>query len=206
MSGQLDDLSNSLFNGFVPAGWKVKAPQTLKQLVNWIDHFLHRHKQYNDWEQVEEPKVMWLSGLHTPESYLTALVQSACRAKGWPLDKSIMYTVVTKERNPAAIKKKLDFGCYIQGLYLEGARWNAEREVLDYQKPKELIEEMPLLQIIPVEANKLKLRNTIATPVYVTQDRRNAMGKGGVFDADLKTDRHNSHWILQGVALVLNTD
>jgi len=77
---------------------------------------------------------------------------------------------------------------------------------LEYQKPKELIEELPLIQIIPVEANKLKLRNTIATPVYVTQDRRNGMGRGGVFDADLKTDRHNSHWILQGVALVLNTD
>jgi len=171
-----------------------------------MEHFLRRHKQYYDWDQGEEPKVMWLSGLHTPESYLTALVQTACRAKGWPLDKSIMYTVVTKERNAAAIKKKLDYGCYLQGLYLEGARWNGERDCLDYQKPKELIEEMPLLQIIPVEANKLKLRNTIATPVYVTQDRRNAMGRGGVFDADLKTDRHNSHWILQGVALVLNTD
>jgi len=104
------------------------------------------------------------------------------------------------------IKKKLDFGCYIQGLYLEGARWNEERQCLDYQKPKELIEELPLIQIIPVEANKLKLRSTISTPVYVTQDRRNSMGKGGVFDADLKTDRHISHWILQGVALVLNTD
>jgi len=171
-----------------------------------MDHFLRRHKQYKDWDEIEEPKVMWLSGLHTPESYLTALVQAACRAKGWPLDKSIMYTVVTKEKNASAIKKKLDFGCYIQGLYLEGARWNSERECLDYQKPKELIEEMPLIQIIPVEANKLKLRNTISTPVYVTQDRRNSMGKGGVFDADLKTDRHNSHWILQGVALVLNTD
>lgn len=202
----MDDLSNSLFNGFVPQGWKDKAPQTLKQLVNWMEHFLHRHKQYKDWDEIEEPKVMWLSGLHTPESYLTALVQTACRAKGWPLDKSIMYTVVTRERNTANIKKKLDFGCYIQGLYLEGARWNEDRQCLDYQKPKELIEELPLIQIIPVEANKLKLRSTISTPVYVTQDRRNSMGRGGVFDADLKTDRHISHWILQGVALVLNTD
>lgn len=89
---------------------------------------------------------------------------------------------------------------------MEGARWNAERECLDLQRPKELIEEMPLIQIIPVEANKLKLRNTIKTPVYVTQDRKNAMGQGGVFEADIKTDRHNSHWILQGVAMVLNTD
>jgi len=32
------------------------------------------------------------------------------------------------------------------------------------------------------------------------------MGTGLVFEADLKTDKHVSHWILQGVALVLNTD
>lgn len=206
MSQQLDDLAGALFNGFVPADWKIKAPQTLKQLVNWMDHFMRRYKQYKDWDEVEEPKVMWLSGLHTPASYLTALVQAACRAKGWPLDKSIMYTIVTKERNAANIKKKLDYGCYVQGIFLEGASWNIEKDYLEYQRPKELIEEMPLIQIIPVEANKLKLRNTIKTPVYVTQDRKNSMGVGGVFEADIKTDRHTSHWILQGVALVLNTD
>ena len=69
---------------------------------------------------------MWLSGLHIPESYLTALVQTTCRLKNWALDKSTLYTVVTKMKSPAEIKKRLDFGCYIQGLYLEGARWNIE--------------------------------------------------------------------------------
>lgn len=92
------------------------------------------------------------------------------------------------------------------GIYIEGARWNTERSVLDYQIPKQLVEEMPLIQIIPVEANKLKLRGTIRTPVYTTQARRNAMGVGMVFEADLKTDKHVSHWVLQGVACVLNTD
>jgi dynein heavy chain len=42
--------------------------------------------------------------------------------------------------------------------------------------------------------------------VYVTQARRNAMGVGLVFEADLSTSEHPSHWVLQGVALVLNTD
>jgi len=37
---------------------------------------------------------------------------------------------------------------------------------------------MPLIQIIPIEANKLKLKDSIKTPVYVTQARRNAGGKG----------------------------
>lgn len=46
-----------------------------------------------------EPKVMWLSGLHIPESYLTALVQAACRKNGWPLDLSTLYTQVTEYRS-----------------------------------------------------------------------------------------------------------
>lgn len=32
------------------------------------------------------------------------------------------------------------------------------------------------------------------------------MGVGQVFEADLKTKRHVSHWILQGVAMMLNID
>ena len=206
MSADLEEMANQIFNGFVPSKWTTLAPKTLKNLVNWMEHFERRDRQYKDWYQVEEPKVIWLSGLHIPESYLTALVQTTCRAKNWPLDKSTLYTEVTKERNPANVKTRLAFGTYIQGLYLEGARWNIDSGVLDYQNPKELIIEMPLIQIIPIEANRLKLRGTIKTPVYVTQNRKDSMGVGLVFEADLRTEKHNSHWILQGVALVLNTD
>lgn len=109
-------------------------------------------------------------------------------------------------RTPDEVKTKLEHGCYIDGIYIEGAKWDIERSTLDYQDPKELVIEMPLIQIIPVEANKLKLRGTLKTPVYMTQARRNSMGEGLVFDADLKSDRHPSHWILQGVGAVLNTD
>ena len=85
----------------------------MKNLVNWIEHFERRDRQYKDWYQVEEPRVIWLSGLHIPESYLTALVQTTCRAKNWPLDKSTLYTEVTKERNPTNIKNRLAYGTYI---------------------------------------------------------------------------------------------
>ena len=52
----------------------------------------------------------------------------------------------------------------------------------------------------------LYLQNTLRTPVYTTSDRRNAMGVGLVFQADLATAEHISHWVLQGVCLLLNTD
>jgi dynein heavy chain len=57
-----------------------------------------------------------------------------------------------------------------------------------------------------VEASRVKVAGTFKAPVYVTQARRNAMGVGLVFEADLATDMHASHWVLQGVAVVLNID
>lgn len=46
---------------------------------------------------------------------------------------------------------------------------------------------MPIIQIIPAEASKLKIKDNLKTPVYVTQNRKNAMGVGQVFVADLKS-------------------
>ena len=206
MSSDLDELLNSLYNGFLPPGWTRLAPQTLKGLSNWISHFERRFKQYDEWVKNGEPIVMWLSGLHIPESYLTALVQTTCRAKGWALDKSTLYTIVTNIKKPSEIKERLQFGCYISGLYLEGAKWDIQKNCLARQDPKELVIEMPVLRIVPIEANKLKLKGTLNTPVYVTQNRRNAMGVGLVFEANLNTEEHPNLWVLQGVCLILNID
>lgn len=74
MSAELDNLANSFFNGFLPPMWAKLAPQTEKKLTGWISHFERRLAQYRSWVDVEEPKVIWLSGLHIPESYLTALI------------------------------------------------------------------------------------------------------------------------------------
>ena len=75
MSDELDSLGDSLFNGFLPSMWRRLAPDTQKPLGSWMGHFTRRHQQYESWINTGEPAVMWLSGLHIPESYLTALVQ-----------------------------------------------------------------------------------------------------------------------------------
>ena len=47
---------------------------------------------------------------------------------------------------------------------------------------------------------------SVLLQVYVTPLRRNAMGVGLVFTANLHTKEHLSIWVLQGAALVLNND
>ena len=204
MSNALDELSDALYTGALPPMWRRLAPETKMGLGPWIEHFLRRYAQYKAWVETGEPKVMWMAGLHVPESYLTALVQTACRANGWPLDRSTLYTVVTEFTSRDQITAKPATGCYVDGLFLEGAAWSAEEGHLVPQDPKSLIRELPILQVIPVERHKLKKQNTFSTPVYVTQDRRDSMGVGLVFEADLASAVHDSLWILQGVALVLN--
>ncbi|KAL2608324.1 hypothetical protein R1flu_026897 [Riccia fluitans] len=113
---------------------------------------------------------------------------------------------VTPFTSPSQVTEKPKHGCYVEGLYLEGAAWDEKTGMLKYQDPKHLVVELPILQLFPIEASKLKLTNTFRTPVYVTQARRNAMGVGLIFEADVATTTHPSHWVLQGVALVLNTD
>ncbi|XP_075981627.1 dynein heavy chain at 89D [Anticarsia gemmatalis] len=206
MDAVLDNVSYSLFNGQLPQVWRALAPATCKGLGGWMDHFITRTKQYTDWATIEEPVVIWLSGLHIPESYLIAHVQIACRLYTWPLDRSTQFTRVTKWLSADEIEERPVTGCYVRGLYLEGCRWDVEDGCLRRSHPKVLVTELPIMYIIPIEFHKLKLQNTLRTPVYTTSQRRNAMGVGLVFESDLWTAEHISHWILQGVCLTLNTD
>ncbi|XP_078523750.1 dynein axonemal heavy chain 10 isoform X2 [Lissotriton helveticus] len=206
MSNELDEVSRALFNGQIPNIWRKLAPDTLKTLGNWMIHFNRRFNQYTGWVNGTEPNVMWLSGLHIPESYLTALVQATCRKNGWPLDRSTLYTQVTGYKADEEVSERPGQGCFITGLYLEGADWDVENSCLIKSKPKVLVVELPILKVIPIESHRLKLQNTLKTPVYTTSMRRNAMGVGLVFEADLFTTKHSSHWVLQGVSLMLNSD
>ena len=116
------------------------------------------------------------------------------------------YTSVTKFKTKAEVDGKLEYGCYVSGLFLEGASWDEEEMMLCEQPAKVLVCALNLLQVIPVEANRLKLHGTFKTPVYVTPQRANAMQVGLVFLADLTSGIHESLWSLQGVCLTLNTD
>lgn len=204
MSNALDELANALFNGQLPGMWRKLAPDTLKKLGDWMIHFEARFAQYKSWVDVGEPKVMWLSGLHIPESYLTALVQTTCRRNRWALDRSTLYSQVTPYLSDEDVDTRPPTGCYVKGLFLEGAAWDQERMCLKAQAPKVLVYPLPILRVIPIETHKLKLQDTFRTPVYTTSNRRNAMGTGLVFEADLSTHEHESHWVLQGVCLTLN--
>ena len=44
------------------------------------------------------------------------------------------------------IKERPEHGCFVQGLFLEGAAWDHEQSCLRRQDPKVLLVELPILQ------------------------------------------------------------
>ncbi|KAF1336483.1 Dynein heavy chain, partial [Globisporangium splendens] len=186
MSDELDAVGNALYDGFLPNMWRSLSPKTEEPLGSWMEHFMLRFVQYMNWVEHGDPKVMWLSGLGIPESYLTAMVQATCRAKNWSLD-------------------QVDFVHESDKLHGCQRVLGPREKLLGATHPKKLIEELPILQVIPIEANRLKLQNTFRTPVYVTQSRYNAMGVGLIFEANLFSHEHANHWVLQGSNEISNS-
>ncbi|KOC59002.1 Dynein heavy chain 10, axonemal [Habropoda laboriosa] len=152
MGMTLKNISAALYNGMLPKEWAKLAPNTRKTLTGWMEHFEKRIQQYASWSSASEPIVLWLAGLHIPETYLAALMQMACCRNNWSLDRSLTYTAVSRFTMPEKMEEKPDQGCYVSGLYLEGARWDMEEQCLERSHPKILVEKLPILIIIPVEA------------------------------------------------------
>lgn len=98
-------------------------------------------------------------------------------------------------------------GCYITGLYLEGARWNMDKQCLTECTFHNTSEKLPILAVIPIETRLLKLpKNSITIPVYVISKRGNSINDNCVFQANLNTQLHKNFWILRGICVVMNTD
>lgn len=56
--------------------------------------------------------------------------------------------------NPNNVMEKPDDGCYVYGMFLEGARWNYNTHKLDYSLNRELYTDVPLIHMIPVANRK----------------------------------------------------
>lgn len=71
----------------------------------------------------------------------------------------------------AELTQKPDVGCYIYGLFMEGARWDREGTQLIESRPKELYTEMAVIWLIPKANRKPPTSGVYVCPIYKTITR-----------------------------------
>jgi len=200
MSDPMEKLMNALADGKVAGSWSKLAYPSLRGLGSWVMNLLQRVQQLIDWTaDLALPKVVWLSGLFNPQSFLTAVMQTTARRNDWPLDKTVVLTDVTKKQVDQIEGPSRD-GAYITGLTLEGCRWDEKAGVLEESRPKEMFCSMPVITIRAVTVDKAEMKDAYQTPVYKTERRF----REEVFTAQLKSKHGQIKWTLCGVCLFLD--
>lgn len=195
----MEELERCIFLDVVPETWSKLAYPSLMGLQAWFADLIKRLGELESWtSDFSLPSSVWLAGFFNPQSFLTAIMQQTARKNQWPLDAMCLNCEVTK-------KTKKDFtsapreGAYINGMYIEGARWDINVNSIVDSKLKELFPAMPVIYVLAVPQEKKEVKNVYECPVYKTRVR----GPTFVWTFNLKTKYKASKWALAGVCLLL---
>jgi len=201
MSEGMEGLANCLFAEKLPMWWvKLGFPST-RPLRSWRANLQERCGQLDDWiaDPLNIPKVTDIAKLFNPQSFLTAIKQLCCQTQGLELDKLQVFTDVTK-REPKQVDSHAKEGAFVQGLFLEGARWDGTSNSLEDSKPKEMAVALPVIMAKAGPISDKQDKNSYICPAYCVPIRRPYF----VFPAQLRTKAVPDKWALGGVAIILD--
>uniref|UniRef100_A0A3Q1EXH7 Uncharacterized protein n=1 Tax=Acanthochromis polyacanthus TaxID=80966 RepID=A0A3Q1EXH7_9TELE len=188
MDAELEAVAGSLMVGKVPEKWAKRSYPSLKPLGSYITDFLSRLKFLQVWYDTSKPSVFWLSGFFFTQAFLTGAIIT-CYYPSAPED-----------------------GVYINGLFLDGARWDKISGALAEQLPKVLFDLMPIIWIKPTEKKSSdQPQKLYVCPLYKTSERKGTLSTTGhstnfVISITLPINKRPQHWIKRGVALLCQLD
>lgn len=207
MNGELERVANAMFDGKVPELWAGKSYPSLKPLGSYIKDLVRRLNFFKNWIDNGAPKKFWISGFFFTQSFLTGALQNFARKYSVPIDMvGFDFEFFNESEVTDATPKPAD-GVLVDGLFLEGARWDNEKKVLGESLPKVLYSNAPVIWLKPVANGQESNYPHYVCPVYKTAARRGILSTTGhstnyVLSILLPSDKPSSTWVSRGVALL----
>lgn len=199
--------------------WSEVAYPSRKSLLSWTLDLQARLLFFKDWIENGPPSVYWISGFFFTESFLTGTLQNYARKTRLPIDTlefeiEVRSDILPSEDTNFRHVEPPEDGCYIHGLFLEGAEWDALAKVLKDPSPRELFYPMFPIWLKPVAKvmeKGVKKPLTYECPVYKTSLRTGKLLNSGsstnfVMSIKLPSKDPEKNWVKRGVALLTQLD
>jgi dynein heavy chain len=177
MSSELDAMGNNIFVNAVPKLWEDLAYPSMKPYMNWVDDLMQRLQFVHDWVDGGIPPVFWVSGFYFPQGFFTAILQNYARKYRHPIDTIDFDFFLQKPDFTTNVKP--ENGAYIQGLFMEGARWDAAINSINDSLPKQLYTELPTILLDPVKDREATEKGVYRLPIYKILSRAGVLATTG---------------------------
>jgi len=214
MTFELEAMFTSMLNNAVPEMWSAVAYPSLKPLASWMKDYHERIAFMRSWLQDGVPKCFWLPGFFFPQGFMTGCLQMHARKYSLPIDALSFGFEVTPHDVGAEVRAGPEDGIYVNGLWIDSARWDRSANVLEDSRPGEMFAPLPVIHFRPQEGAADEGPGEYSCPLYKTSVRAGVLSTTGQstnfvlhVTLPIKEGTTSDYWVLQGVALLcaLNT-
>mmetsp|Transcript_49836 Transcript_49836/g.161224 ORF Transcript_49836/g.161224 Transcript_49836/m.161224 type:complete len:2909 (-) Transcript_49836:280-9006(-) len=216
MDANLDEVATGILRNTRPGYWMKVSFPSLKPLSSYVADLVARLTFFAHWYKEGHPPVYWISGFFFTQSFLTGVLQNFARKLTLAIDTlGWQYNVLKRSFADQETFTKPETGCYVWGLFMEGARWDDDDGCIAESFPKVLFSDCPYMHWIPVERHKdhTDMDRIYMSPLYKTSERKGVLATTGHSSNRVMTlyfkisENHTGkYWTKRGVAALTSLD
>mmetsp|Transcript_74844 Transcript_74844/g.236510 ORF Transcript_74844/g.236510 Transcript_74844/m.236510 type:complete len:554 (-) Transcript_74844:149-1810(-) len=216
MDANLDEVATGILRNTRPAFWMKVSYPSLKSLSGYVADLVARLTFFSSWERGGHPPTYWISGFYFTQSFLTGQLQNYARKFKLAIDTlAWCFNILKKSFADQETFAKPETGCYVYGLFMEGARWDDDNGYVEESMPKVLFTDIPYMHWDPVEKHKdpTDMDRVYVSPLYKTSERKGVLATTGHSSNRVMSlliaisTRHSpAHWKKRGVACLTQLD
>ena len=210
MNDAMELLNRRILANKIPEAWLDHSFPSILSLRHYIEDLNHRIEFLSHWVLNGRPTVFKLGAFYHPEEFLTAVLQVYARKHVVPFDSLRWTTTILTGTDPNKLTQEPEEGIYVEGLFIEGAKWDVVSKTLTECAQTELISTLPVLHLCPTQKTDVyDTKTTYECPMYRTQNRGSgALGLPNYIMSLFvpSPSQTPEHWIQRSVAVFITVE